>query len=249
MQTGYQDLDALIGEFSPGDLVILGGRSGTGRSSFALDTALYTARHGEAVAIFSYETTRERVKLRLTSSLTSVPLSRMLTGDVSKQEWLKLIHSSDHPVWSRLAIVGSANLTVGQMGECVRRLSIERMRKGKSPVVLVVVDPLRLMGPALPMSEEQRRHDLGVKIVQLKQMARDLHVSVLLVGELNPGVNDDLSEPPALSDLEPPGVAESYADKILLLHRNMKDDGSGYEGAPEVVAKQRSGRTGKVRLA
>jgi replicative DNA helicase len=204
MQTGYRHLDALIGEFSPGELVILGGKSGTGRSSFAYDTALYAARHGEAVAIYSFETTRERVLLRLTSALNSVPLSAMLTDEASKQEWIKIIHSASNPVWSRLYVSGSVNLTVGQMQEHVRQLSEVRARDGKAPVSLVVVDSLRLMGTVSPAPEEQRRRELAANIVRLKQMARDLRVSILLVGELHPRAYDAQSEPPALSDLEPP---------------------------------------------
>jgi replicative DNA helicase len=245
MQTRYWQLDALIGGFSPGELVILGGKTGTGRSSFAYDTALYAARQGEAAVIYSFETTRERVMLRLTSALTSVPLSAMLTDGASKQEWIRIIHSVSNPVWSRLYIFGSVNLTVNQMQEHVRQISQVRTKDGKNPVALVVVDSLRLMGPVSPASEEQCRRDLAANIVQLKQMARNLRVSVLLVGELHPRVYDAQGRPPALSDLQPPEVAEGYADKILLLHRDVSADGSGYEGIPKVVvAKQLSGATG-----
>lgn len=243
-------MDALIGEFSPGDLAIVGGRSGTGRSAFALETALYAARQGEMAVIFSFDTTLARVKLQLASMLTTVPLSRILARDISKEERFKLIRSEKHPVWSRLVIEGSANATVARIRERVGQLSRNRARKGMYPVSLVVVDRLRLMGSALPVSEEERRVELGANVVQLKQMARDLHVSVLLVSDLHPSAYDDQSEPPALSDLEPPEVAESYADKILLLHRNVSTDGSGTEGTLEViVARQRNGPTGKVRLA
>jgi replicative DNA helicase len=250
MRTGYRDLDALIGEFSPGDLVIVGGRSGTGRSAFTLDTALYAARQGEMAVIYSFDTNLVRVWLHLASMLTTVPLSRILAGDLTKEERFRLIRSENHPVWSRLRIAGSANTTVAGIRERVGHLSRDRARKGMYPVSLVVVDRLRLMGSVLPVSEEARRLELGANIVQLKQMARDLRVTVLLVNDLHPSAYDEPSEPPVLSDLEPPEVAESYADKILLLHRGVSADGSGSEGTLEViVAKQRNGRTGKVRLA
>ena len=250
MLTGYRDLDALIGGFAPGDLVLLGGKTGTGKSAFALNVARYAAQHGEAAAIFSFETTHERVKDRLTSTLTSVPLWDMLGGNLSRQASLRLIRNTSSPIWSRLYIVGSANLTVGEMRDRVQQISRDRARAGRTSLSLVVADPLQLMVPATGVPGERRPRQLAATIIQLKRMARDLRVSVLLVAQLGRHGDDRHGEPPRLSDLEVPEVAESYADKTLLLHRDAYSTPSSDEGIAEIiVAKQRNGPTGKVKLA
>ncbi len=250
MQTGFQDLDSLIGGFSPGDLVLLGGKTGTGKSTFTLNTALYAAQHGEAVAIFSFETTCERVMQRLTSTLTSVPLSAILNGSVSKRHWPELFLSARNAIWSRLYIVGSANLTVREMRDRLRQISRDRARAGKNPLSLIVVDPLQMMLPGTSVPEEQRRRRLGAIIILLKRMARDLRVPVLLVGQLDRQVNDQYGKPPVLSDLEVSEVAESYADKILFLHRDVYSTprSDGNDTAEVIVAKQRLGPTGRIAL-
>jgi replicative DNA helicase len=251
MQTGFRDLDSRTGGFSPGDLVVLGGESGADRSAFALNVALYVARHGEAAAIFDYATTTERVRQQLTSALTGVPLWAMLGGNVRREDWPKLFSSAHNPIWSRLTIEGSANVTVVQMRDRVRQLSEMQARHGDSHLSLVVAQPLRLMGPATPVAEQLRRRQLATNVIELKRLARDLRVTVLLVGGLDHGFDERRGHPPVLSDLEVPEIAESYADHVLLLHPDARSEGGpGDHGIAEiVVAKTRHGVTGKVRLS
>ncbi len=245
MRTGYRHLDAQIGETTSGEVVILGGRTGTGRSSLALDIALYAAQRGEAVAFFSFETKEARVMRQVASKLSSVPLSDTRTGDATCLQWIRIGHSASSPIWSRLHVTGSANLTVTQIRDRVREISADRESKGENRVSLVVVDPLRLMGPVSPLSEAQRRHHLAENVVQFKQMARELSLAVLLVSDVHLRAYDAIDKPPELSDLEPLEVVESYADKVLLLHRDVSSNGSDYQGEPQVIiAKRRKGATG-----
>jgi replicative DNA helicase len=250
MQSGFRDLDSRMGGFSPGDLVVLGSESGTDRSAFALNVALYVARHGEAVAIFDYGTTTERVKQQLTSTLTGVPLWAMLGGKPRKEDWPDLFSSAHNPVWSRLLVEGSANLTVVQMRDRVRQLSETQARYGASPVSLVVAQPLRLMGSARPVDELERRRQLATNVIELKRLARDLRVPVLLVVGIDHRLDERREHPPTLSDLEVPEVVQSYADHVLLLNPAARSGGGHNDkGITEiVVAKTRDGLTGKVRL-
>jgi replicative DNA helicase len=251
MQTGFRDLDSRTGGFSPGDLVVLGGESGADRSAFALNVALYVAWHGEAAAIFDYATTTERVRQQLTSALTGVPLWAMLGGNVRREDWPKLFSSAHNPIWSRLTIEGSANVTVVQMRDRVRQLSEMQARHGNSHLSLVVAQPLRLMGAATPVAEQLRRRQLATNVIELKRLARDLRVTVLLVGGLDHRFDERRGHPPVLSDLEVPEIAESYADHVLLLNLDARSEGGpGDHGIAEiVVAKTRHGVTGKVRLS
>ncbi len=250
MYTGFRDLDSLIGGLVVGDLSVVGGRSGSGRTAFALNVALYAARHGEGVAIFSYDTTWERVVQRLTSALTSIPLRDLLGATVSRQDWPRLMDSRRNPVWSRLHICGSANLQVGQIRDSVRQISKSRLQDGRSPLSLVVVGPLRLMGSVAPTTEGERRRHLTSTVRLLKRMARELRVPVLLIGGLDLDLGDRHAEPPVLSDLEQSEVVQRHADKILLLHRRTSSvSDSGDDDVAEVeVAWQRNGPTGKVEL-
>lgn len=249
MTTGFPDLDSLIGGFFPGDLVLLGSAEETSRSAFASNVALYAAQHHEAAAIFSYETTTERVLHRLTSTLTSIPFWDIIRGNLTKRDQFNIIHSGYNPVWSRLYVVGSADLTVREIQNSVEQVSKDRTRYGHKPLSLVVVDPLQLMVPAMGASEKLRSRRLAETIIQLKSMARNLRVSVLLVSELDRSIKERHCKQPELSDLEVREIANTYADKILLLHHDEDlASGSNQALAEIVVVHQRSGPIGKIRL-
>jgi replicative DNA helicase len=242
MGTGFGDLDALIGGFYPGDLVVVGGGSGTGKSAFTQNVALQVARQGGTAAIFSFEATQRRVMQRLISSLTGVPLATIVRNELTEQHWRPLLLAHRNPLWTRLCVVGSANLRVGEVRHRVQRMSAERGRGGGSPLSLVVADCLQLMVPA-PVTREERHLLLATTLVQLKRMARDLRVPVLLVGQLDRGARDLRRRPPVVSDLEGSEVVESYADTVLLLRREEDRD-----TAEIIVAKQPEKRVGKVAL-
>jgi len=251
MLTGFRDLDSLMGGYFPGELVLIDGEAGVGKSAFVLNTALQAAQHNQATAIFDYETSQERIRQRVTSMLTSVPVHSMAGGEVGKQDWPELFLSARNTALSRLHVQGSANLAPAQMQARVRATSEVRVRDGKDPLSLVVADPLRLMGPSAPAaSEEQRWRQLARIVVQLKKLARNLRIPVLLVGTLDRDDHQQGGERSESSQLDALQVARDSVDKVLVLRT--RDEA----GSPEktrmveiVLAKHRGGLTGRVELA
>lgn len=235
-------MDILIGGFFPGQLVVLGGASGTGKSALAQNVALYAARHRNGTAILSFETTERRVKQRLISILTGVPLTLIVQNEWNERHWRPLLDAHRNPLWNRLHVVGSASLKVGEARNEVQRVSTERGLNGLSPLSLIVVDYLQLMAPA-PLTEEERRLHLATTLVQLKHMAQDFNVPVLLVAQLDPATRNLSGKPPLVSDLEVSAVVQSYADTVLLLHR--EEDKST---ADVIAVKKSVNRAGKVEL-
>jgi replicative DNA helicase len=250
MVTGFRDLDSLIGGYFAGELVLIDGEPGVGKSAFALNTALQAAQHNQAAAIFNYQASEEQVLRQLMSMLTSVPVYAMASGQLNREDWPELFLNVRNPVLSRLHILGSANLTPEQMEAYVRGTSEVRVRQGKDPLSLVVADPLRLMGSATPAaSEDQRRRQLATVVLRLKKLARNLHVPVLLVGTLDGTDHRSRGEPSISSELDALQAARNSIDKVLFL-RTGDEAGSPEEtGKAEiVVAKHRGGPTGRVGL-
>lgn len=247
MLTGFRDLDALTGGFSAGDLVMLGGEDDDARSAFALSVAVHGAQHGEVATVFSLATNREMVTLRLISMLASVPVAKLLGGAAGKRDWPALFRAPHNPTLSRLRVVDAADLgvcTVGEIRDRARQISV-RCARGPSPLSLVVVDPLRLVGGAALMSKQRRRRDQAATVIQLKRLARHLRVPVLLVGNFANAVDRRQDGPSVPADLEVSRVAADRIDKVLELRVSGPEDAAEAE---LLVARQRGGPAGSVGL-
>ncbi len=243
--TGISYLDEMTTGFQPGDLVIIGGRPSMGKTAFALNVGEHVAvDNKEPVAVFSLEMATEQLVMRMLCSDARVNSNDVRRGRVQKEDWTKLTTSAGRLMEAPLFIDDSSNINVLEMRAKARRLKMEH---GLS---LIIVDYLQLMRGRANM--ERREQEISDITRSLKGLAKELRVPVIALSQLNRGVELRTDKRPSLADLRESGAIEQDADIIIFLYRDevYHPDNPDKRGKAElIVAKQRNGPTGTVKVA
>ncbi|MEM6617466.1 MAG: DnaB-like helicase C-terminal domain-containing protein, partial [Pseudomonadota bacterium] len=224
MTTGLADLDDVLGGYYVGDLVIGAGRPSMGKSTFVTSTMMRSARHG-AVLLFTLEMSAESVTARCASDISYKPsdgiaYARMMPGKrrgLSGHELERIAVATDLFQSFPVVIDERGGLSVAQIRARATREAQRLSVKGHR-LRLVIVDHLGLVN-AGDRSSGNRAVDLGEMTSAFKAMAKDLGVTVLLLSQLNRGVEQRDDKVPKLSDLRDSGRIEEDADSIFTFYR------------------------------
>ena len=245
VSTGFMDLDGRLAGFHPTDMVVLAARPAMGKTALALNLAHNAAMQGAGVGVFSLEMSKGQLATRMLTSVARVDATRVRTGELSRDnDWPRLQAASEELYHLPLHIDDTPGLTVNQIRSKCRRL--KSMQPG---LKLIVVDYIGLMQGDVRVS---RQEQISAASRGLKQIAKELDVTVLAISQLNRGVEQRPNKRPVLSDLRESGAIEQDADVIMFIYRDeyYNPDTTAEPGVAEViVAKQRNGPTGTVRLA
>ena len=242
--TGFLDLDKQTGGLHPGELIILAARPSMGKSTLALNISEHLARaRNQWVLFFSLEMGNREQGMRLVSSQAKVNLQRMFAGRLYDHEWPKLTEAFGRLVDVRIAFNEQAYLTVGEMRSLARRAQREL-----GPSCLIVVDYLQLM--VAGTSDSNRANQLAEISRGLKLLAKELHVPVIALSQLNRELEKRVNKRPVMSDLRDSGALEQDADAILFIYRDEVYHANSLDkGVAEIIiAKQRNGPVGTIRL-
>lgn len=242
--TGFIDLDRLLNGLTPGQLVLVAGRPGLGKSTAAVDfVRTATIKHGLASAIFSLEMSKVELIMRVLSAESRVPLHVLRSGQLSDDDWTKLARRMGEISEAPLFVDDSPNMSLQEIRAKARRL------KQRHDLKLIVVDYLQLMSsPQRSASREQEVSDLSRG---LKLLAKEVECPVIAVSQLNRGPEQRQDKRPVLSDLRESGSLEQNADVVILLHRDDYYDKEHARAgeADFIVAKHRNGPTDTVTVA
>ena len=248
--TGFRDFDNLKGGLSPGELIILAGRPGHGKSSLALNIADHACStpNGGAVIYFSLEMSAEELLMRLLCSRAEVDLLRARMGNITALDQKRLRAEGDRLAeGNRLFIDPAYGMSTSQMRSKIRRL----MKHQK--VDLVIVDYVQLMKTDLKI---KRHEQIGQLSRAMKTFARELDVPIIMLAQLNREIEKRRgSGRPMLSDLRESGSLEQDADVVLFIQRqNLVAPIPGIENletepATLYMAKNRNGPIGDTQLA
>ena len=242
--SGWDDLDKLTSGWQPGDLVILAGRPGMGKSSCALNMAENAAiRNNIPVAVFSLEMSKEQLALRLLCSQSEVGLHKVRTGYLGNEDWPRLTTGAGLLTGAPILIDDSAALSVLELRAKCRRLRAE------NKLGLVVVDYLQLMRSSTPA--ENRVQEISQISRGLKGLAKELEVPIIALSQLSRAVEQrGGGGRPQLSDLRDSGSIEQDADVVLFVYREVvyKPDTAEPGKAQIIIAKQRNGPTDDVDM-
>lgn len=243
LPSGFRSLDRVTQGFEPGNLIVLAARPSMGKSALALCMARHVAVDlNQTSAVFSLEDSRQAAAQRLLALQSHVDLGRIRTGKASPDEWARLVTAANQLDKAPLYLDDNAH-TVPEVRSKTRR------QKARTPdLALVVVDYLGLLVNCRP---EHKTAETGRACQQLKQLAKDLDLPVLLVCQLNRNVEMRQDKRPVLSDLRDSGEIEQHADLVMFLYRDeYYDTDSDQQGLAEVqIAKHRNGPTDMVKLA
>jgi replicative DNA helicase len=244
--TGFVDLDEMTRGLQGGDLVIVAARPSMGKTSLVLNIAQYVATQPEhAVGFFSLEMSKESLFLRLLTAEAQVDGHRLLSGAIGGKDYGRISHALETLSSMKLFIDDTANIGVLEMRAKSRRLQAEH---GLS---LVIVDYIQLMSGRGRF--ENRTLELASISRSLKGLAKELSVPIVVLSQLSRAPESRSDHRPQLSDLRESGALEQDADVVVLIYRDdvyNRDPNSPDAGTAELIlAKQRNGPTGTVRLA
>jgi len=244
--TGFEDLDEMTRGLQGSDLIIIAARPSMGKTSLVLNISQYVATQPNlTVGFFSLEMSKESLFIRLLTSVAQIDSHRLMSGAIGQKDYGRISHALETLSAMRLFIDDSSNIGVLEMRAKCRRLQAEH------GLNLIVVDYIQLMSGRGRF--ENRTLELGSISRSLKGLAKELNVPIIVLSQLSRGPESRSDHRPQLSDLRESGALEQDADLVGLIYRDdvyNKDPNNPDAGTAElIIAKQRNGPTGTVRLA
>ena len=242
--TGFIDLDRMTAGLHGSEFILIAARPAMGKSAFALNIATYAAtRANVPVAIFRLEMSKDQVGNRILCSEALVDSNNVRTGDLNDEELSKLAETSGELSQAPIYIDDTAGITITEMRAKCRKLKLEKN------IGLVVVDYLQLIqGSGKTSGREQEIAEISRS---LKILAKELEIPVIALSQLSRAVEARDDHRPMLSDLRESGSIEQDADIVMFLYRDdyYNEDSPEKNVAEVIIAKQRAGSTGTVKLA
>ncbi|MBQ7989666.1 MAG: replicative DNA helicase [Oscillospiraceae bacterium] len=240
--SGYKDLDRVISGLNKSDLIVLAARPGMGKTSFAMNIARNVCEKSpdKAVVIFSLEMSKDQIATRLLASESRVASDKLVKGEIDDDVWPRLADGSRRLSALNMYLDDTAGINVIQMKAKLRRLS---------DVGLVIIDYLQLMNSTRRI--DNRVNEISDITRQIKLMAKEFNVPVILLSQLSRAVESRTDKHPMLSDLRESGSIEQDADIVLFLYRDgyyNRDKVEDVNLAECVIAKNRHGETGSINL-
>lgn len=240
-RTGYPELDRITGGMTNSDLVVLAARPGMGKTSFALNLATnVTKETGRTVAIYSLEMSMQQLVSRMLSTAASVDSHKLRTGQLDTEEWKHLAMAAAHLGTLNIYLSEGSGISVSQMKAQLRRI------RGLG---MVVIDYLQLM--SAPNKSDNRVQEISQITRDLKLMAKELNVPVLLLSQLNRGLEQRTDKRPLMSDLRESGSIEQDADIIMFLYNDYtyyKEKSTKPNITECIVRKNRHGEPATIDL-
>jgi len=243
----WKDLSERLAGLHKGDLFVLAGRPGMGKSLTAMQIAYHVAKLNEQVAVFSLEMSNESLVKRLVSSVSRVDAQKMRSGYLNADERRRVNAAANEIAeLQTLWLDDTRCRTISAMSSALRKLT----SRGRKPR-LIVVDHVQLM-VGVGRRNDNRHREISDIAHGLKHAAGELGATVMLLSQLNRSCEQD-NRRPQLSDLKESGTLEEDADVVMFVHREecyaKNRDREDLRGLAEfIVAKQRNGPTGKKNM-
>jgi replicative DNA helicase len=244
--TGFVDLDEMTRGLQAGDLVIIAARPSMGKTSLVLNIAQHVAVQPDlTVGFFSLEMSKEALFIRLLTSEAQIDSHRLMSGAIGQKDYGRISHAIETLSAMRLFIDDTANIGVLEMRAKSPRLQAEH------GLNLIVLDYIQLMSAR--GRYENRTLELASISRSLKGLAKELNVPIVVLSQLSRAPEARADHRPQLSDLRESGALEQDADVVVLIYRDdayNRDPNNPDAGIAELIlAKQRNGPTGVVKLA
>lgn len=243
LPTGFKDIDEKTSGLQNSDFIVIAARPSMGKTSLSLNIAEHVAVVEKLpVGIFSLEMSKEQLVLRMLCSLAQVNAHKVRTGFLSQEDFDRLVTAAGKLAEAPIYIDDTPGISVLEIRAKSRRL------KMRNDVRMIIVDYLQLMQST--RRAENRQQEISEISRALKALARELDVPVVVLSQLNRAVESRTDHRPQLSDLRESGAIEQDADVVVMLLRREYYDREDSPGTADLmVAKQRNGPTGDLKLA
>ena len=248
VSTGFPDLDRLTNGFKKGNLVVVAGRPAMGKTSLAMNIAEHCAIQEKLpVLVISLEMTSDELTTRLVGSVGRINQSNLATAELADHEWGRVSEAMETLQSVPIEIQDAGVSTISEIRAMARRAMHRHKQLG-----LIVVDYLQLVKGSGEGAQENRATEVAHVSRGLKLLAGELQCPVIALSQLNRAVEDRPDKRPRMSDIRESGSVEQDADAILFVYRDevyTKETCLTPGIAEIIIAKQRNGPTGTVRLA
>ena len=247
LSTGFVGLDKITTGLHEGNLIILAARPAMGKTALALNIAKHVATvERKPAVIFSLEMGAEELIERMVASEGMVPGYHLKTGNLSTDEWKRLVYAQSNLYDVPIFVDDTAGIRISDIRSKARKLSQEMGGLG-----IIIIDYLQL----ITGSKRENRQQIVSEISrELKILAKDLRVPVIALSQLSRSVEQRQDKRPMLSDLRESGSIEQDADIVAFLYREayyQKEQADSQEAnnvTELILEKNRHGSLGTVKL-
>ena len=243
VSTGFADLDKMTNGLQPSDFILIAARPSMGKTALVLSLARYAAvKKKQGVAIFSLEMSKEQLVNRLLSMESRVDSQNIRTGQLSDDEWERLMDGSETISKANIIIDDTPGISVTELRSKARKYKLDH------DIQMIIVDYIQLMSSG--RSIDSRQQEVSDISRALKGVARELNVPIVVLSQLNRAVDSRTDHRPVLSDIRESGAIEQDADLIMFLYRDeyYNPDTEDKNIAEIIIAKARNGPTGTVKV-
>lgn len=246
--TGFADFDMMTGGMQNGEVIVIAARPSMGKTSLAINIAENVALNQKLpVGIFSLEMTETALTTRMIASQARVNLRNMREGFSAESDFPRITGAAGRLSNSPIRIDDTAGLSVMQLRARARKMVQEYGIK------LFIIDYLQLLHSTSRRAKESRQNEVADISTNIKEMAKELDVPVILLSQLNRELEKEKNRKPRLADLRESGAIEQDADVVGMLYKTKTADSDDEQFAEAIpvnllIAKQRNGPTGDVQL-
>ena len=249
VKTGFPTLDKITNGFKPGELIIIAARPGIGKTTLAVNFAINSAvKYGKSVAMFDLEMSALQVAQRFICATGRVPMDMVKGGTKDQNTWATLFETKKILENANIYIDDTTTITPAEILSKCRRL------KAQSGLDMVIIDYLQLMKAEKASKDGNRQQEVADLTRSIKLAARELGCPILLLSQLNRGVEQRSDKTPQLSDLRESGSIEQDADIVMFISDRAdesvkeEDDGDDAIDYTLVIAKHRNGMRGNIPI-
>jgi replicative DNA helicase len=244
LATGFYDLDYKTSGFQPSDLILVAARPSMGKTAFVLNLAQYISIKNQVpTAIFSLEMSKDQLVNRLLAMESKVDSQLIRTGNLSSNDWEKLIESAGDISKAPLIIDDTPGISISELRSKCRKFKLE------NNLGLVIIDYLQLMSGGNKRTDS-RQQEISDISRSLKALAREINAPVIALSQLSRACETRPDHRPILSDLRESGAIEQDADVVMFIYRDdyYNKDTDKKNISEIIIAKQRNGPIGTVEL-
>lgn len=248
VKTGFPTLDKITNGFKPGELIIIAARPGIGKTTLVVNFAINSAvKYGKSVAMFDLEMSALQVAQRFICATGRVPMDMVKGGTKDQNTWATLFETKKILENANIYIDDTTTITPAEILSKCRRL------KAQSGLDMVIIDYLQLMKAEKASKDGNRQQEVADLTRSIKLAARELGCPILLLSQLNRGVEQRSDKTPQLSDLRESGSIEQDADIVMFIS-DRKDESVKEEDEDDaidytlVIAKHRNGMRGNIPI-
>lgn len=245
ISSGFVDLDEKITGFRPGEFIVIAARPGVGKTALGLNIFRHvTIDLKLSAAFFSLEMTDEELAYRMISCMSSVNGNAIRQQHLTDEEWNRFLDAVEvyKSAKDRIIIDDTPAISISTLRERAKRI------QRQFGIKMIIIDYLQLMTSA-SKKVQSREQEIADVSRELKRVAKELHVPVIAMAQLNRAVETRSIKQPIMSDIRDSGSIEQDADKIFFISREGSDPKSKQDDEAEIlIAKHRNGPTGTIKL-